>query len=155
MPMRNLSDVPTVELQRELNRRAALRHEFEARRRRVAAEIARLDAEIAAITAESSRIGLQGKRHRRRRLPRAWSRSNAAATRATNEMTLTEALTRVLSGKTMRISEVVRAVQAAGYQSRAGDFRTVVNLTLLRRKDLFKRQGRGKYTSRLAPDRSK
>ena len=59
-------------------------------------------------------------------------------------MPLNAALRNLLKGKTMSVSEAVEAVQKAGYKSNAVNFYTVVNLTLLKRKDLFKRVRRGR-----------
>lgn len=48
----------------------------------------------------------------------------------------------------MSVAEVADAVRNAGYKSLAASFRTIVNMTLLKRKDLFKRVGRGQYTAK-------
>ena len=63
-------------------------------------------------------------------------------------MPLHAALHNVLNGTTMGVSEVAQAVQKAGYKTRSENFRTMVNITLLKRKDLFKKKGRGKYTAK-------
>ncbi|MCL4198954.1 MAG: hypothetical protein KJZ69_15810 [Phycisphaerales bacterium] len=62
-------------------------------------------------------------------------------------MPLNAALHNLLKGKTMSVSEAADAVQKAGYKSNSANFYTVVNLTLLKRKDLFKRVERGQYTA--------
>ena len=48
----------------------------------------------------------------------------------------------------MSVIEVAEAVLKSGYKSNAANFTSVVNLTLLKRKDLFKRVGRGQYTAK-------
>lgn len=48
----------------------------------------------------------------------------------------------------MNVSEAAEEVQKAGYKSNAANFYTLVNLTLLNRKDLFMRKGRGRYTAK-------
>ncbi|MCL4198949.1 MAG: hypothetical protein KJZ69_15785 [Phycisphaerales bacterium] len=46
----------------------------------------------------------------------------------------------------MSVTEAAEAVKKPGYKSNASNFTSVVNLTLLKRNDLFKRVGRGRYT---------
>ncbi len=48
----------------------------------------------------------------------------------------------------MSVSEAAEAARKSGYKSNAANFDTVVNLTLLKRNDLFKRVGRGLYTAK-------
>ncbi len=79
--------------------------------------------------------------------PRLVRRSPSARTRSANQMPLNAALHNLLKGKTMSVSEAADAVQKAGYKSNSANFYTVVNLTLLKRKDLFKRVERGQYTA--------
>lgn len=80
--------------------------------------------------------------------PRHVRRSAAARTRAANQVPLNMALHKLLKGRTMSVSEAAEAVQQAGYKSNAANFQKIVNLTLLKRKDLFKRVGRGQYTAK-------
>lgn len=72
----------------------------------------------------------------------------ASITRATNELPLHSVLWSLLDARTMGVKELADEVHRAGYKSNAADFTTVVNLTLLKRKDLFKRVGRGQYTAK-------
>jgi hypothetical protein len=113
--------------------------EYEAKRAALADELGRIDAEIAAI--EGSRVG-------RRSAPRHVRRSAAARTRAANQVPLNMALHNLLKGKTMSVSEAAEAVQQAGYKPNAANFYPVVSLTLLKRRDLVKRVGRGQYTAK-------
>lgn len=134
----NLSRVPTVDLTRELERREAMASAFEARRDELAKELADIGAEISALEgAHSNGVG-----------PRHVNRTSAARTRPTNQQPLYVALQKLLRGRTMSVSEAAKAVKNAGYKSNAANFTTIVNLTLLDRKDLFKRVGRGLYTVR-------
>jgi hypothetical protein len=74
-------------------------------------------------------------------------RGTGAATRARNDMNLVESLVKVLTGKTMGVTEVADAVQRAGYKTSSPNFRTIVNQTLIK-SDKFKRVGRGQYTAK-------
>jgi hypothetical protein len=73
------------------------------------------------------------------------SRGRTPTGRARNAVPLVEALARVLKGKAMSVAEAAEAVIKSGYQSGAANFRLIVNQTVLKRKDLFKRVGRGRY----------
>ncbi|MCC6910327.1 MAG: hypothetical protein IT430_20525 [Phycisphaerales bacterium] len=134
----DLSRVPTVELIRELERRQAMAGEFESRREALQKELAEIEAELSALETRASNAF--GRRH--------VNRSAAARTRSANLQPLSVALQKLLTGETMSVSEAAEAVKKAGYKSNAADFKSVVNLTLLKRKDLFKRVGRGQYTAR-------
>lgn len=67
--------------------------------------------------------------------------------RPQNTMNLVEALTQVLTGKTMGVTEVAEAVQKFGYKTYAANFRTIVNQTLIKNRKLFKKVARGQYTA--------
>jgi len=67
--------------------------------------------------------------------------------RPRNETNLAEALVKVLKGKTMRVKDMVGAVQRAGYRTNAANFRTIVNQALIKNKGMFKKMGRGEYTA--------
>lgn len=67
--------------------------------------------------------------------------------RPKNDLKLSDALARVLKTKTLSVTEVSEAVQAAGYKTTSPNFRTIVNQTLLK-DPRFKRVSRGKYTAK-------
>ncbi len=67
--------------------------------------------------------------------------------RAKNEMTLVDALAKVLDGQTMSVTKVSSAVQDAGYKTTSPSFRTIVNQTLIN-SGKFKRVSRGQYTAK-------
>lgn len=77
--------------------------------------------------------------------------AHAAAPRppASSAVTLADYILRVMqtTGKPISISDLTAGVKAAGYKSRAKDFRPVINLALIKDKR-FKRVGRGVYTMR-------
>ncbi|MCA9310162.1 MAG: hypothetical protein KDA21_03095, partial [Phycisphaerales bacterium] len=62
-----------------------------------------------------------------------------------NDANLEESLAKVLKGKTMGVTEVAQAVQAAGYKTTSPNFRTIVNQALLK-DERFERVSRGRYT---------
>lgn len=69
--------------------------------------------------------------------------------RAKNKMSLAEALHALLKGKTMSVTEAAEKVQEAGYKTTSPkNFRTMVNQTLINHNTMFKRVGRGQYTSK-------
>jgi hypothetical protein len=80
-------------------------------------------------------------------LGRGRGRGRRRGGRAHNEMSLPEALQRLLRGKTMSVTEASVAVQRAGYRTGAANFRTMVNAALLK-GDRFRKVSRGKYTSK-------
>lgn len=67
--------------------------------------------------------------------------------RPKNDSNLVEALAKVLSGKTMGVTEVSEAVQKAGYRTSSANFRTIVNQALIKHPKLFKKVSRGQYTA--------
>lgn len=113
------------ELQAELNRRRRGVSRLERRREKLTAELAQINAEIAEM---GGSIG------------------GGTGTRARNSMTLPDALHQVLKGVTMSVTDAADAVRAAGYNSSAANFRTMVNQALLKDKR-FKKVSRGQYTA--------
>jgi len=86
-----------------------------------------------------------GGRSSRKRGP---SKPTGSRKRHRNDTNLVEALSQVLSGTTMGVSEVAQAVQDAGYKTTSPNFRTIVNQTLLKHTDVFTKKGRGQYTAK-------
>ena len=62
-------------------------------------------------------------------------------------MTLSDALERVLSGKTLSVTDAVDAVKGIGYRTRSNNFRTQVNIALIK-SGKFRRVRRGQYTAK-------
>jgi hypothetical protein len=60
---------------------------------------------------------------------------------------LPDAIEIVLEGKTMRVVEIMKAVQKAGYHSKSQHFRSHVNAALIQSRK-FKRFGPGEYTAK-------
>lgn len=120
----SLENLSVSDLQAELNRRRRGVSRLERRREKLMAELADINAQIAEM---GGTIGGSGGGRR-------------------NNMTLPDALHQVLSGTTMSVTEAADAVRAAGYQSNAANFRTMVNQALLKDKR-FKKVARGQYTA--------
>lgn len=126
-----------ADLRREVERRQRGVGKLVRTRNALLAKAAKLDAKIAELggSAAPARAGRGG------------GRSVAARTRKANEGGLSAALAKVLSGKTMGVTEAAKAVIASGYKTGADNFRTIVNACLLKHKKLFKKVARGKYTA--------
>src|ERR1051325_6698972 len=106
-----LSSMTYQELQRELRRRERSVSTLHRRRSRLAARLEALDARIREMGGSGNGTGRGG-----------------GGRRARNESTLPEALHKVLTGKTMRVTEVAEAVQKAGYKTNSRTFRVQVNI---------------------------
>lgn len=122
-----LTAYDTETLEQELKRRNRDVAKLEAKRDKLAQDLAELEAEIIRLGGGSKRVGVK-------RRPR-------------NEMNLADALVKTLKNKTMSVSEVAEAVQESGYRTTSENFTTIVNQTLLRDKR-FKKISRGRYTSK-------
>jgi len=57
-------------------------------------------------------------------------------------------LKQALHGQALSISDAIDAVKKAGYRTSSPNFRTIVNSTLLKFPETFKRVGRGMYTAK-------
>lgn len=128
-----LSTLSVADLQRELRRRQGTVGRLMKRRERLAAKLAALDAEIGSLG-----VALRG---------RAGAGIAGGRIRPKNDMKLVDALVKVLTNKTMSVTEVAEAVQEAGYRTSSSSFRTIVNQTLIN-SGKFKRVGRGQYTAK-------
>jgi hypothetical protein len=123
-----LVELSVLDLRRELVRRQRSVDSLARRRERLIAKVADIDAQIIE-HGGSPRGGL------------------ALRKRPKNEMNLVQALSKVLDGKTMSVTEVAEAVQEAGYKTTSPSFRTIVNQTLIN-SGKFKRVERGQYTAK-------
>lgn len=121
----SLEAMSVNELQAELTRRRRGVAKLERRREKLMSELADVTAQIAEL---------------------GGSLGTTAGGRGRNSMTLPDALHQVLNGVTMSVTDAADAVRAAGYQSSAANFRTMVNQALLKDKR-FKKVSRGQYTA--------
>ncbi|MCC6910335.1 MAG: hypothetical protein IT430_20565 [Phycisphaerales bacterium] len=145
MTASGLAHIPTAELQQELERRNAKAAELQV-------EWVRLIGKLKDVKAEMESLGVTPPppdvASALASNSRTFGKTTAARTRAANKMTLDATLHGVLSGTTLGITEATEAVQKAGYRSGSANLNTMVNLTLLKRKDLFKRVEHGRYTAK-------
>ena len=127
-----LSNLSVAELQAELRRRQRRVGTLVAKYKRAAAKAETLRRQIEDLggSVNGGPVAVGGARRRPR-----------------NEMNLVDALHKVLSGKTMTVTDAAEAVQKAGYKTTSSTFRTIVNQTLIN-SGKFKRVGRGQYTSK-------
>jgi hypothetical protein len=117
----------------EIRRRTGGLKGLERKRARLSAKLDRLDQQIEELGGVISRRG-RGIRH------------GGRGSRVRNEMTLMEALKKAIGSKTMTVPDAVAAVQKAGYRTHSNNFRTQVNIALI--KGPFKRVGRGEYAAK-------
>lgn len=148
----SLASLSLADLKAEIERRTS---ELQAQRNELAAELERIDREIAQYGGTSTpRRGRPPGSGRRGpgRPPLAAGRKKAGrragGRRPRNEMNLVDALSQVLKGKTMGVSEVADAVQAAGYRTTSDNFRTIVNQALITNPKVFRKVARGQYTAK-------
>lgn len=125
---RSLAKLSVTELQAEIRRRQRSVGTLERRREKLASKLAALNSEIAKLGGSAGSKGGMWRRPR-------------------NEMTLTDALAKVLSNKTMSVTDAAEAVKKIGYQTNSNNFRTQVNIALIK-SGSFKRVGRGQYTAK-------
>ncbi|MEX2218529.1 MAG: hypothetical protein WD749_07170 [Phycisphaerales bacterium] len=128
---RGLARLTVAQLEREIRRRGRSVGRLQRRRDTLAARIARLDEQIRA--AGGSLNGRPGRR-------------GGGGRRFKNKLTLTETLAKAIGSKTMGVEEAMAAVKRGGYRTTSSNFRTQVNIALI--KGPFKRVGRGRYTAR-------
>lgn len=76
------------------------------------------------------------------------ARRNRGSGRPRSKTNLADALRKLLTNKTMSVSDAVAAVRKAGYKTKSTNFRAIVNHALLGNRKLFKRVARGQYTAR-------
>lgn len=127
---RGLAAITSKDLQRELRRRQKLAARLARKRDKLLARAAELDRQIADYHGTSGvtvRVG---------------------SPRGGRSSTLAGALAAALKGKTLTVTEMPEAVRAAGYESKAKNFRTMINAALLKHTDLFRRVSRGMYTAK-------
>lgn len=147
-PAGKLNVISTADLRAELSRREGQVGKLQARERELAAELAQVQRELAAFGLASAPAPARrgpgrppGPRLAILRGPLAAGRK-----RHQNDSNLEAALAGVLKGKTMGVTEVASAVQAAGYRTTSPNFRTIVNQALIR-SNLIKKVSRGQYTA--------
>lgn len=155
-----LSGASMSDIKAEIGRRVG---DLERRRNELSAELSQIESDIAELRgAFGASRAAPARAHAPARRGRPAGASSAAAAqastprtgargrrRARNQQSLAESLKELLTGTTMSVTEMADAVQKAGYKTKsAGNFRTIVNQTLIRDPSTFKRVGRGQYTAK-------
>lgn len=122
-----------ADLQAEINRRQRTVSKLVRQRNRLMTKLTKIERQIADAGGDvgSRRGGMVSGRRR-----------------AKNAHSLSEALHALLKGKTMSVTDAAAKVQDAGYKTTSPSFRTIVNQTLINHSSMFKRVGRGQYTSK-------
>lgn len=115
----------------------SIRAELDKRLKELEAERDRLSKELAAVEGEIS--SFPGAHVRGRSGPRK---------RPRNDMNLVDSLKKLLTNKTLSVTEMTSEVQRSGYRTTSPNFRTIVNQTLIANPKVFKRVSRGMYTSK-------
>lgn len=127
-----LTGVATSDILKELGRRRRGLATLQRKRARLAARLRVVDAQISALGGQvQSGAAGEGRPGRR----------------AKNSMSLVEALSGVLKGKTLSVQESMDAVRRAGYKTTSPSFRVIVNQALIA-SGKFRRVSRGKYTAK-------
>lgn len=119
------------DLRREFERRRRSSGKLLKKRQKLSAQLEEIDAQLAMLDVSTG----------------GPSRSGGVRKRPQNTMGLVPFLVKVLTNKTMGVTEVSMAVQRAGYKTTSPNFRTIVNQALIKHTDKFKKLGRGKYTA--------
>lgn len=131
-----LSGLSTEALRRELARRGRRLPSLLRKLDRARAKVRAIEAEIGALGVDTGGRGGRGP-----------AGDGGPRRRPRNESNLVDALHKLLQGKEMSVTEAAEAVQQAGYQTSAANFRTIVNQTLIKFRSRFKKVSRGVYTS--------
>lgn len=143
----SLNKVSTNKLQDELRRRARGMQSLQKKRERLIQQIQEIDAEIESIGGEAFLAAARRGRPAGAKGGASGRARGGSRRRPRNDMNLVDALAKLLSNKTMSVTEAAEAVQQAGYKTTSASFRTIVNQTLIN-SGKFKRVSRGKYTAK-------
>lgn len=129
----SVKNMSVADLEREITRRRKQAGRLMRQRAALLRRLSALDAKIAAAGGRAGKAATGGVDGRSRRFK--------------NSMSLVEALTKVLTGKTMGVTEAAEAAKKAGYRTVSPAFRTIVNQALIA-SGKFKRVSRGQYTAK-------
>jgi hypothetical protein len=133
----SLAALPITALHAEIQRRQRGLGALRQRQKKLLKELSDIESQISATTGSGGAI-VHG---------RGAGRSGHRRVRPKNSMSLVQAMSKALSGKTLGVQELAAAVRKSGYKSNAANFATIVNQTLIKNRKLFKNVSRGRYTS--------
>jgi hypothetical protein len=137
---RALGTVSTSELAKEMVKRQQRVQILKQKRDKVLAQVHELDEQIRAEGGSLRGSSLH-----------SFSAAEAPSQgrkRFLNKSNLVDALAATLKGRELGVTEIAYAVVKDGYKTTAANFRTIVNQTLIRFPDRFKKVRRGVYTSK-------
>lgn len=137
MAKKTMQKLSTDELQTELERREREAVKLAAKRDKLLTQVAEIDKELASYGYEAVNGRSAGSGSR--------PRPGGARKRPKNDMSLVDALKKAMASKTMGVTEAAEAAKKVGYRSSSANFRNIVNQTLLKNPDVFKKVGRGQY----------
>jgi hypothetical protein len=129
------SNLSISQLQDILDSRLADLQQLKKQHAKLSDELAEVERKIAAIDG-NGHVGRIG--------------SVSLGGRVKNKMSLVETLEQVLSGASepMKVGDIVDAVLKAGYRTKSDNFRSIVNQTLIKERQLFTSAGRGLYQAK-------
>ncbi len=122
-----LAGLTISRLESMLNQQRSKKKELLKERNRIQAQLEKLDRQIASLDGAGGSVSSSG--------------------RARNAMSLVATLESVLekNPKGMAVSDILAAVQAAGYKSSSPNFRGIINQTLIKERKKFASVSRGVY----------
>ncbi len=147
---RGLAAINTADLRAELERRDEALVQLEGEHEALLNQLAALEHDIAALNGAPGIVRARTRATGMRRSPtvKKTRRARRTGRRPRNQMNLVNALKKTLSRKTMSVADATTAVQRAGYKTSSGNFRVIVNQTLLANPKVFKKVARGQYTAK-------
>ncbi len=125
---RSLNRFSIADIHADIRRRQRSAATLERRHARLSTKLRTLEAQIRALGGDANGAARRGFRPR-------------------NDKTLVDSLASVLKGKTLSVTDAAAAVQKAGYRTNSNNFRTQVNIALIK-GGIFKRVGRGMYSAK-------
>ena len=134
------------QLMAEVERRRSRVGSLVAQRDDLTSQLEGVNAQIAELESIGGMNGLVPRRGPGR--PKGSGKGHNRRGRRGNEKSLASVLQSVLRGKTMNVADMAEAALKSGYKSTSKNFKTVVGLTLLKGKKMFKRVSRGQYTAK-------
>jgi hypothetical protein len=138
-----LARITVADLNAELQRRRSQTSRLRRQHDELATELERVRAELEALGSLDG-AAPRGRGRGGRRGP---GRPPGRRRRGRNKMTLPEALAAAMGRRTLSVGEAMDAVRAAGYRTKARNFRAVVSIALTK-SGKFRRVERGRYAAK-------
>lgn len=138
-----LSGQSTAKIHAELKRREAALVKLEKRRDAILDQLSSIEIDIAQLGPLSTRLVAK------KRPGRPKGSASSQGKRANRKkISLSEALQKALKGRTLSVTDAVKAAVRAGYKTKSANIRVMVNQALLMHKDKFRKVSRGQYTAK-------